>query len=118
MRTRRDKGEKEESVYNLDPLFQSTILISDQPYHFPAIEWCFDDDRDGIDLAAKNDVDATDHDRLFQFDTRTREMGCSTVSDKQHFSQMRRCTAHPNLGSLFHCAEQQNSTSQFLLVRK
>ena len=68
----RNKGERlrvlnrTNSINNLDPLLGSMILISGQPYHFPAIEWCFDKDSGGVDCAAATcgHRDTADHGRL------------------------------------------------------
>jgi hypothetical protein len=107
---RRKNGEsfgsikKTNSTHSLDDLFHSIILISDHPYHFPAIEWSFEDD-DSTDRIAGRGNDVTLDKELFsQFDEQRRAL------NTERFPQLIRCTAHTNLDE-FHLHMKPKSSA-------
>jgi hypothetical protein len=103
---------REKSEYNLDMMFHSIILISDQPYHFPAIEWCFDNDSDGINDMEKSDIGSTlDHARLLPLGIHSRDVGSRLESSKQNTPQIPRRTAQPNLAEIMQRLDQKKSAA-------
>lgn len=101
---RRDNGERCSSLKNknstctLHDLFHSIVLISDQPYYFPAIEWCFEDgDDDTARAAEKGNGVNLDQALLSQFNEQRRS------SNTERLPQLIRCAAHTNLDEILLC---------------
>jgi hypothetical protein len=114
-----ENGETKKSLYNVDKLFHSMILISDQPYHFPAIEWCFDDDINDIPIVPKGYIGtALDHERPLQFGTHSRDLVSYAESTQQQIPRILRCTARTNLGDFLQCVEPKISVTSLRSIRK
>ena len=108
------------SLCNFDALFTSVILISDQSFHFPAIEWCFDDDDDvDVDLESNIHHGATlDRARQSPRDAISQTLGSSlTERDMQHFP-LPRSPARKNLIDFRQYLEQTNSATTISTLSK